>query len=65
MPPEGLSRSAYFDVALELLAEGGHDGLTIAALCARLGVTKGSFYHHFRDLCAFTDALLAYWEAED
>jgi AcrR family transcriptional regulator len=64
MPPEGLSRSAYFGVAFELLAEGGHEGLTIAALCQRLGVTKGSFYHHFRDFSAFTDALLDHWATE-
>ena len=64
MPVEGLSRADYCTSALDLLAESGPDGLTIAALCARLGVTKGSFYHHFRDLSAFTDALLAYWEAE-
>jgi AcrR family transcriptional regulator len=64
VPVEGLNRSAYFVEALDLLAERGHDGLTIAALCERLGVTKGSFYHHFRDFSAFTDALLTYWASE-
>jgi AcrR family transcriptional regulator len=64
MPPEGLTRAAYFDAAFELLAERGHTGLTIAALCQRLGVTKGSFYHHFRDIPAFVDALLAHWATE-
>jgi AcrR family transcriptional regulator len=64
MPPEGLTPSDYFAAAFELLAERGHDGLTIAALGQRLGVTKGSFYHHFRDFPAFVDALLAHWAAE-
>ncbi len=64
MPPEGLSRPAYFEAAFVLLAEHGHDGLTIAALCHRLGVTKGSFYHHFRDFSDFVDALLAHWASE-
>ena len=64
MPPEGLNRSAYFDAAFELLAEHGSDGLTIAALCRQLGVTKGSFYHHFRDIAEFDDALLAHWASE-
>jgi AcrR family transcriptional regulator len=64
MPPEGLRPAAFCAAALDLLAEQGPDGLTIAALCARLGVTKGSFYHHFSDLPGFTDALMAYWAAE-
>jgi AcrR family transcriptional regulator len=64
MPPTGLQRAAYCTAALELLAEQGPDGLTIAALCRRLGVTKGSFYHHFRDLSDFVDGLLDYWAAE-
>jgi AcrR family transcriptional regulator len=64
MPPEGLRPPAFCAAALDLLAEHGPDGLTIAVLCARLGVTKGSFYHHFSDLPAFVDALMAYWAAE-
>ena len=64
MPPEGLTRSAYFDAAFEVLAEHGSDGLTIAALCRQLGVTKGSFYHHFRDTSEFINALLAHWASE-
>jgi AcrR family transcriptional regulator len=64
MPPEGLTRAAYFDAAFELLAERGQDGLTIAALCQRLGVTKGSFYHHFADFEGFVDGLLEHWAAE-
>lgn len=47
-----------------LLAEHGPDDLTIAALCRELGVTKGSFYHHFRDISEFEDALLAHWASE-
>jgi AcrR family transcriptional regulator len=54
----------YFAVALELLAEGGSAALTIANLCERLGVTKGSFYHHFDGQPAFRDALLRHWEAQ-
>lgn len=64
MPPEGLSRSAYYEAGLELLAEGGHAGLTIAALCEQLGVTKGSFYHHFADMAEYVELLLDHWEAE-
>jgi AcrR family transcriptional regulator len=64
VPPEGLNRAAYCLAGLDLLAERGHNGLTVAALCERLGVTKGSFYHHFRDFSAFVDDLLDYWATE-
>ena len=64
MPPEGLSRSAYFEAGLDQLAERGHTGLTIAALCERLGVTKGSFYHHFGDMAEYVRLLLEHWEAQ-
>lgn len=59
-----VSRSAYFESALEVLAEVGSDGLTVSELCARLGVTKGSFYHHFPGMPAFIGALLAFWEEQ-
>jgi AcrR family transcriptional regulator len=59
-----LDRTAYFIAAFNILAESGHDGLTIAALCNHLGVTKGSFYHHFIDISDFVDALLVFWTTE-
>lgn len=42
----------------------GADGLTIEALTQRLGVTKGSFYHHFGGMQGYVEALLAFYEAE-
>jgi AcrR family transcriptional regulator len=59
---ETVSRSDYFDAAIELLASGGEAAVTIAALCRRLGVTKGSFYHHFGSGGEFHRALLEHWE---
>jgi AcrR family transcriptional regulator len=57
-----LSRDDYLAAGLDLLAEGGVSAVTIAALCGRLGVTKGSFYHHFDSVPVFHEALLAAWE---
>lgn len=37
-------------------------GLTIQALCDRLYVTKGSFYHHFSAIPAFVQAFADHWE---
>ena len=57
-----LTRDDYLATGLDLLAEGGVSAVTIAALCERLGVTKGSFYHHFDSVPGFHAALLACWE---
>lgn len=59
-----VTRRAYFDAAMELLGEHGFAGLTIAALCGRLHVTSGSFYHHFGSFDGFVDALLDDWESQ-
>ncbi|NIS79694.1 MAG: TetR family transcriptional regulator [Anaerolineales bacterium] len=46
---------------LKVLAESGVSGLTIDALSSRLGLTKGSFYHHFKDVQDYHEQLIAYW----
>lgn len=55
----------YFEAGLDLLSEHGPGGVTVAALCQRLGVTKGSFYHHFAGVPDFLARLLAHWEAQE
>jgi AcrR family transcriptional regulator len=57
------NKDNYYRAALDLLAEGGVDSLTIANLCARLGVTTGSFYAHFVGIREFHVAFLEQWEA--
>jgi len=59
-----VSPERWLDAGLELLYEGGPDGLSIDALCRRLQRSKGSFYHHFGDREAFRDRLLERWERE-
>jgi AcrR family transcriptional regulator len=51
----------WFDAAFVVLATDGPGGLTVPALCERRWVTKGSFYHHFASLPAFTAALVEDW----
>ena len=58
------SADDYCEAGLALLAQGGPDAVTIANLCARLRVTKGSFYHHFRGRADFVRQLLRFWERE-
>ena len=59
-----LTPADYFAAALDLLGEGGADALTLATLCERVGVTKGSFYHHFESMPAFHERVLAYWATD-
>jgi AcrR family transcriptional regulator len=57
-------RETWFSAANEILASDGYGALKLAALCKKLGVTTGSFYHSFDNWQDFTDSLLANWLAE-
>ncbi len=54
-------RGSYFETGLEILADNGFGGLKLAEVCARLGVTTGSFYHYFPNWSAYTRELVQYW----
>ncbi|HWT91812.1 MAG TPA: TetR/AcrR family transcriptional regulator [Solirubrobacteraceae bacterium] len=62
MAPPRTPRTAWIEAGLEVLAEGGPDAVKVEPLAARLGVTKGGFYWHFKDRAALLDALLDAWE---
>jgi AcrR family transcriptional regulator len=49
---------------MAILAAEGAAGLKIGTLCRALGVTSGSFYHHFDGWPGFVRALLEHWESE-
>lgn len=57
-----LSAEDWERAALELIAEQGVGALAVEALARRLGVTKGSFYWHFRTREALLQAALERWE---
>lgn len=61
---ERLTPEDYFREALGVLGDYGSEALTIAVLCERLEITKGSFYHHFGGMPGFVTQLLEYWERE-
>jgi len=50
--------------AIGIIAESGVNSLTIEALTNRLGVTKGSFYHHFKNYQEFKEAFMTFFEEE-
>ena len=57
-----LQRRDWLDVALTALMEDGVGGVAIERLADTLGVTRGSFYHHFKDRDDLLHELLVYWE---
>jgi len=59
-----LTRQAWIEAGMQMLARHGVDGVRITALARRLGVTRGSFYWHFKDRDDILEAMLTAWEAE-
>ena len=58
---DSLTREDWITGAWEMLGDAGLDGVRVEPLAKRLGVTKGSFYWHFRDRQELLDALLDRW----
>jgi hypothetical protein len=56
------SETDWLESGLSIMRDGGEGALTIERLCHDLSRTKGAFYHHFRDVGAYLDALLTLWE---
>jgi AcrR family transcriptional regulator len=56
------TRSDWLDAGLTAVADNGPNALRIDRLCRRLGVSKGSFHHHFAGAGDFKQALLAAYE---
>jgi AcrR family transcriptional regulator len=57
-------KAQWLSAGLEALRKGGVGSVRVERLAGDVGVTKGSFYHHFRDRDALLDALLDYWSRE-
>ena len=60
--PKHLSRGDWLEQGLQLLSNEGPQHLKIDTLCEAMGVTKGSFYHHFKHHAAYVSALLEHWK---
>jgi AcrR family transcriptional regulator len=58
------TKRKWLQEGLALLAEAGTPALTIEGLTSRLGVTKGSFYHHFHNIQDYNEHLLSFYEDE-
>ncbi|MEX3014966.1 TetR/AcrR family transcriptional regulator [Gymnodinialimonas hymeniacidonis] len=57
-----LRKEDWVAAGFRALAETGPQALKAEALARRLKTTKGSFYHHFKDVPAYHAAMLALWQ---
>ncbi len=60
-----LSAGDWEHEALILIASKGVQGLAVEPLARRMGITKGSFYWHFRTRDALLEQALTGWEEHD
>jgi len=58
---ERLGPEDWILAAIEAVRRDGADGVRIDRLCRDLGVTKGSFYHHFPSRRGLVEAIAEYW----
>ena len=58
---DSLTRENWISGAWDMLGESGLDGVRVEPLARRLGVTKGSFYWHFKGRSELLEALLDRW----
>jgi AcrR family transcriptional regulator len=56
-----LTPAAWTDAATEVLVDQGIDHVRVDVLARQLGVTRGSFYWHFRDREALLRSVLQAW----
>jgi TetR/AcrR family transcriptional regulator, transcriptional repressor for nem operon len=57
------SKTKLLDAALQLIRTKGYAATTVDDICHRAGVTKGSFFHHFKTKDDLALSATSYWEA--
>jgi AcrR family transcriptional regulator len=56
-----LEQQDWLDAGLELLRVRGIGGIQVDALCRHVGISKGSFYYHFKNRDEFLQRLTEHW----
>jgi TetR/AcrR family transcriptional regulator, transcriptional repressor for nem operon len=58
-----VTRTKFISVATDLIRRNGYTGTTVDDICARSGLTKGAFFHHFKTKDDLVRACLMQWDA--
>jgi TetR/AcrR family transcriptional regulator, transcriptional repressor for nem operon len=56
-----ITRNALLDAALKVIRSKGYSATTVDDICAAAGVTKGSYFHHFKGKEDLAIAAAKYW----
>jgi TetR/AcrR family transcriptional regulator, transcriptional repressor for nem operon len=59
--PPGGARGRLLDAAISIIREKGYAATSVDELCARAGVTKGAFFHHFPSKDSLALAAVNQW----
>lgn len=57
------SKTRILDAALQVIRSKGYSAATIDDICAAAGVTKGSFFHHFKGKLELALEAVGFWNA--
>ena len=60
-----LTKKDWLEEGFKILTGFAQDKLKILYLCKRLGVTRGSFYHHFTSIENYVSELMEAWEEQN
>lgn len=60
-----INQQNWLDAGMKMLAQQGPERVRIMTIADELGVTKGSFYWHFKNLEEYHCALIKEWERRD
>ena len=60
-----VEKKQWFVIGLQIIENNGVAKITIDNLCNLLEITKGAFYHHFKNIDGYIDALMAFWVKEN
>lgn len=60
-PNEVLTKNQWLSLALESITKKGKGVPSVEALCKSIGVSRGSFYWHFKDRSDFLQCFSEYW----
>lgn len=63
MARDGTAREKLIDASLALIRAKGYAATSVDELCAKAGVTKGAFFHHFASKDALAVAAANHWSA--
>jgi len=63
MQPQHESKTKLLDATLKVVRAKGYSATRIEDVCAEAGLTKGSFFHHFKSKEDLALSAVAHWDA--